>query len=152
MYKPYFVTAAAIAIAFAGACSTYSNRDAGQVIGAVTGGVLGSQVGGGTGRTAATIAGSLLGGYLGGYLGEQMDANDRRRTSDTLEYNATDASSSWHNPDSGYDYSVTPTRTYESAQGPCRDYTTEAWIDGRRETVTGTACRDADGSWRAASN
>ena len=32
--------------------------------------------------------------------------------------------------------------------GPCRDYSSEAIIDGRRQTVHGTICRQADGSWK----
>ena len=132
-----------------GGCD-YTHRDTGRVIGAVAGGVLGSQVGGGTGRTAATIAGTMLGAYLGGYIGEQMDASDLQRTNAALENNRSYQESSWHNPDSGYDYSVTPTSNYQTADGPCREYTTEAWIDGRRETVTGTACRQSDGTWRSA--
>ena len=139
-----------LCLAMLGGCN-YNNRDTGRVIGAVAGGVLGSQVGGGSGKTAATIAGTMLGAYLGGYIGEQMDANDLQRTNTALERNPSYQASTWHNPDSGYDYSVTPTSTYETADGPCREYTTEAWIDGRRETVTGTACRQPDGTWRAAS-
>lgn len=61
----------------------------------------------------------------------------------------THQSSSWQNPDTGYRYAVTPTRTYAEDARPCREYTTEAWINGRRETVYGTACRQADGTWQA---
>jgi surface antigen len=43
---------------------------------------------------------------------------------------------------------VVPTRTYASAQGPCREYTMDAVVGGRPENVYGTACRQADGSWR----
>jgi len=43
---------------------------------------------------------------------------------------------------------LTPIRAYDTAGGPCREFTTEALIGGRRETVYGTACRQADGSWK----
>jgi hypothetical protein len=33
-------------------------------------------------------------------------------------------------------------------QGPCREYTVEGQVGGKRETLVGTACRQADGSWR----
>ena len=134
-----------------GGCNM-TKQQTGQVVGAVAGGVLGSRVGGGSGKTAATIAGTMVGAYLGGYLGRQMDENDRYHTRRALEYNRSNQAHSWTNPDSGYDYSVTPTRTYEGDSGPCREYTTEAYIDGRRESVHGTACRDAEGRWYAASN
>lgn len=127
-----------------------TREQAGHMIGAVAGGVLGSKVGGGSGRVAATIAGSLIGGYLGGHIGRQMDDADRYRAGQALEHAPTDERSTWQNPDTGTSYAVTPTRTYYDDAQPCREYTTEAWIDDRRETVYGTACRQSDGSWRAA--
>lgn len=139
------VVASTLAI---GGCVTTKEQQ-GQVIGAVAGGVLGSRIGAGSGRIAATIAGTLLGGYLGSNIGRQMDDGDRYRAGMALESTPTNQSTSWQNPDSGNRYAVTPTRTYYSDSRPCRDYTTEAWIDGKRETVHGTACRQADGSWQA---
>lgn len=132
-------------------CET-NQQQTGQVIGAIAGGVLGNQVGSGSGRVAATIAGTMLGGYLGGELGRAMDENDRYKASEALESTPTNRSVSWHNPDTGNDYSVTPTKTYYEDSRPCREYTTEAWIGGKRETVYGTACRQPDGSWQATNN
>ncbi|MCB1802921.1 MAG: glycine zipper 2TM domain-containing protein [Gammaproteobacteria bacterium] len=129
-------------------CQTTKEQQ-GNLIGAIAGGVLGSKVGGGSGRIAATIAGTLLGGYIGGNIGRQMDDGDRYRAGEALEATPTYQSSSWQNPDNGNSYSVTPTRTYYDGSRPCREYTTEAWIDGRRETVTGNACRQSDGTWMA---
>lgn len=131
-----------------GGCQT-TREQQGQVIGAIAGGLLGHQVGGGSGKTAATIAGTMLGGYLGGRAGRWMEESDRRQTAYALESTPTYQSDSWQNPDTGYRYEVTPTRTYFADETPCREYTTEAWIDGRRETLHGTACRQSDGSWLA---
>lgn len=126
-----------------------TKQDIGGLIGAGTGAYVGSQIGNGTGQLAAVAIGALLGGYLGGNIGQNMDELDRRRANDTLETTPTGNTVAWNNPDSGIDYKVTPTNTYEEASGPCRDYTTEAVIDGRAEVVHGTACRQADGSWHA---
>ncbi|WP_321528648.1 RT0821/Lpp0805 family surface protein [Sedimenticola selenatireducens] len=131
-------------------CENLSKRDTGTVLGGIAGGILGNQVGGGSGRTAAIIVGTLAGAYIGGSIGQQMDDNDRYRSQQALESNPINRTSSWRNPDSGNSYQVTPTRTYETASGPCREYTTEAVIDGRTETVYGTACRQPDGTWQAA--
>jgi surface antigen len=76
-----------------------------------------------------------------------MDELDRRRANSTLETTPTGSTVAWNNPDTGIGYKVTPTNTYEVASGPCRDYTTEAVIDGRAEVVHGTACRQSDGTW-----
>jgi surface antigen len=77
-----------------------------------------------------------------------MDATDRLKTSHTLETVRTGVSSTWRNPDTGNTFGVTPTRTYGSDTMPCRDYEISAVIDGRPDTVYGTACRQPDGSWR----
>lgn len=128
-------------------CQT-TGEGTGQAVGGVLGGVLGSQVGKGKGRTAAIIAGTLAGAYFGGKIGKTMDETDRQKAYSSLENNQTNQPTSWQNPDSGNAYTVTPTKTYNSTSGgPCRDYTTEVVIDGRRETATGTACRE-NGSWR----
>lgn len=130
-------------------CQTTKEQQ-GQVIGAVAGGLLGNQIGSGSGRTAATIAGTIVGGFVGGNIGRQMDDGDRYRAGQALETTPSYQSSSWQNPDTGAHYSVTPTNTYYAESRPCREYTTEAWIDGQRETLYGTACRQSDGSWQAA--
>lgn len=124
------------------------NEDAGIILGGALGGLVGSQIGSGTGQLAAVAAGALLGGLVGGNVGRTMDDFDRQRTSQTLEGYRTGETSSWENPDSGTQYAVTPTKTYESDGTPCREFTTEVWIDGNREIIHGTACRQADGTWQ----
>lgn len=135
----------ASALVLSGCQATQQER--GRVIGSVLGGVLGSQGGEGSGKIALTIAGAMLGGYLGGEIGRQMDENDRYRANEALETVPTHQSTSWDNPDNGNHYRVTPTRTYYEEDTPCREYTTEAWIGGKRENIYGTACRRSDGSW-----
>jgi surface antigen len=136
------------ALALYGCATEGPSEQAGTIIGGVLGGVLGAQVGEGHGRTAAIIAGALAGGAIGGAVGQSMDDNDRRKMAETLEGVRTGVPATWRNPDTGVEYAVTPTRTYDTSSGPCREFTTEALIGGRRETVYGTACRQPDGSWR----
>ena len=126
-----------------------TKQDVGTLVGAGTGAFIGSQIGGGTGQLAAVAIGALLGGYIGGSIGQDMDELDHYKTQQVLESSPTGSAVAWNNPDTDIDYSVTPTRTYESATGPCRDYTTEAVIEGRAEIVHGTACRGSDGSLHA---
>lgn len=123
------------------------NEQAGVLIGGVLGGALGSQVGQGRGRTAAIIAGTLIGASVGGNVGRTMDEVDRANLAGTLETVRTGVPSRWQNPDTGNRYTVVPTRTIESAAGPCREYTINATIGGREEEVYGRACRQEDGSW-----
>lgn len=133
------------------ACATTSSapkEEAGIVIGGIIGGVLGHQIGGGSGRALATALGAVAGGAIGGSIGRSMDELDRMKMSATLETTRTGVATTWVNPDTGYDYRMQPTRTYEIAEGPCREYTLDANIGGRTEQIYGTACRQPDGSWR----
>jgi len=129
------------------------NEAGGMVIGTILGGVLGHQVGSGSGRTAATIVGAMIGTTIGGNIGRSMDKVDRLKVSHSLETVRTGVETRWSNPDTGYQYRVVPTRTYEQEKGggPCREYTLDASIGGKTEQIYGTACRQADGSWQVQS-
>jgi surface antigen len=130
------------------ACSTTpAKQDQGVIIGAIVGGILGHQVGGGSGRVLATMLGTVAGAAIGGNIGRTMDETDRLNTTMALENVRTGVPSAWANPDTGYEYVVTPTNTYESSAGPCREYTLDAKIGGKTEQIYGTACRQEDGSW-----
>jgi surface antigen len=127
-----------------------TKQQSGTVIGAIVGGALGAQVGRGGGRAVATIVGAVAGGAIGNAIGRNMDDTDRLKTAQALETSPTGAPVAWKNPDTGYSYTVVPTRTYQVASGPCREYTMDTMIGGRAEKVYGTACRQPDGSWKAA--
>ncbi len=144
-YKLVLIAGIAITLA---ACNP-TKQDIGTIVGGGTGAFIGSHVGSGTGQLAAVAIGTLVGGYLGGSIGQQMDELDHYRAQEALETAPTGTTASWTNPDTDIEYNVTPTHTYETATGPCRDYTTEAVIDGRAEIVHGTACRKTDGTWHA---
>ena len=120
-----------------------------MVSGAILGGVIGHQIGGGSGNTIATIGGAALGGFVGGRIGRKMDRDDARKTAQALETTPDGRASSWVNPNTGQSHAVTPKRTYPGADGPCREFDTTSEIDGQKETVRGTACRPADGRWKA---
>lgn len=142
------VMSACTVFALLGCETPPTQQQSGMVIGGVLGGVLGSQVGGGEGRTVATIIGTLAGAAIGGAVGRSMDQSDRMKTAHTLETVRTGVASRWRNPDTGNSYAVVPTRTYESREGPCREFTMDATIGGKPERVHGTACRQSDESWR----
>ena len=132
----------------ASGCAT--QEQTGAVTGGVIGGLAGSTIGHGSGRSAAIVAGTIAGALIGGAVGKSMDAQDRRQASQALEYGRINEPYAWRNPDTGVAYTVTPVRTYENHAGaPCREYYTDAIIDGRRDRIYGTACRQADGSWQS---
>lgn len=149
MHKQSFLTIPLVTALLLPGCATEGPREqAGTIIGGVLGGVLGAQVGEGHGRTVAIIAGALAGSAIGGAVGQSMDENDRRKVAETLEGVRTGVPATWRNPDTNVQYAVTPTRTFDTASGPCREFITEALIGGKVEKVYGTACRQPDGSWK----
>ena len=144
-------TAAAMAamLATLAACENPpTKQQTGAVSGAVIGGVVGSTIGGGTGRTVAIVAGTVAGAVIGGKIGQKMDEADKLKAAQALESTPTGQQTSWTNPDTGAKYTMTPTKTYEASAGPCRDFTVDASVDGKPEKVSGTACRQSDGSWK----
>ena len=70
-----------------------------------------------------------------------MDKSDQEVLSQVLEFNRINTSTSWHNPNTRNHYTVMPTRTYQSSNGPCREYSIEADIQGKIIRVYDTACR-----------
>jgi surface antigen len=90
----------------------------------------------------------MIGASIGGSVGKSMDDTDRLKVAHSLENIRTGVPSSWKNPDSQRRYTVIPTKTTETAQGPCREYSLEAVIGGKTEQIYGEACRQADGSWK----
>ncbi len=130
------------------ACETTTHGQQGEVMGGVIGGVIGAQVGEGRGKTAAIIVGTIAGAMIGQHMGESMDDTDRMKTAMVLNDSRTGDATTWVNPDTGYRYTVEPTRTYEQSSGPCREFQLDATVGGQtNQNVYGTACLQADGSW-----
>jgi surface antigen len=124
-----------------------SKQTTGALIGGLGGGIAGSQIGSGRGRDVAMVVGTLLGAAVGGAIGSSMDQTDVLRTQNALN---TGQTVTWQNPDTQAQYTVTPTRTFKNNFSQnCRDYTTVAIINGKREELHGTACLQADGTWKA---
>ncbi|HYD99068.1 MAG TPA: RT0821/Lpp0805 family surface protein [Alphaproteobacteria bacterium] len=124
------------------------NRDViGGLLGGAAGGLLGGQIGSGSGRTAATIGGAALGLLVGGSLGRGMDEADQACVGQALEYGRNNQPVAWRDPDGG-NYQVTPLRSFTADGAACREYETVGEINGRRERLTGTACRQPDGTWQ----
>lgn len=131
------------------ACSA-SNEQIGTATGAVAGGLIGNQFGGGTGRIAATAVGAIAGGLIGQGIGRQLD-NNSRRAALGAEYAALERGRpgepvNWQGNDGTYGR-VVPQQTYQVGSQNCRRYSHTIYIDGVPQEASGTACRNADGSW-----
>jgi surface antigen len=129
-------------------CETTTHAQQGEIIGGVIGGVVGSQIGEGHGKTAAIIVGTIAGAMIGRHVGQTMDDTDRMKTAQALNTSRTGVGTTWVNPDNGNAYTVTPTETFETNQGPCREFRLDAQVGNNpNEEVYGTACLQPDGSW-----
>jgi surface antigen len=156
---------AALSVLALAACSSPDTRNPGQfgdankttggtLLGAAAGGLLGSQFGGGSGKLIATGAGVLLGGLIGNQVGASLDRADVNYAHQAQQkaYSAPIGQQiTWNNPESGHGGTITPTRDGTSADGKqCREYQTTVTVGGKTEQAYGTACRQADGSWKVA--
>ena len=137
----------ALAAALTAGCSM-NQEQSGALLGGAVGAAAGSAVGRGSGQVAAVVLGALLGSVAGANIGRHMDEQDRVRAAQVFESYPTGSPGRWRNPDTGDSYAVTPTRTYETAQGPCREFRMRATVGGEADTVYGTACRQPDGTWK----
>lgn len=131
-------------------------QSVGALMGGGVGALAGSRVGSGRGRLVATGVGGVLGALMGSEVGRSLDRADQlaaqRAHHQAFEHAPTGSQVAWSNPDSGNRGHVTPVRTYNPGPATvCREYEHTAYIQGRPETVYGTACRDSSGRWQIAS-
>jgi surface antigen len=144
---------AAIAVGTTACQSGPSSSLIGGLGGGVAGAALGSQFGSGTGQLVAVGAGALIGALLGSEIGSYMDQQDQQYASQATQQAFTAPAGqqvAWQNPDNGNYGSVVTQPTSQSYAGRyCRDYVQSVFIDGRQETITGTACQNPDGTWSA---
>jgi len=141
-----------ILVTVVSACQA-NKQTGGTLIGAGAGALLGSQLGSGRGKLAMVALGALGGAWLGSEIGKSMDEADRARAARAqtaaLETGRSGTPVAWRNPDNGHSGQITPRPSYTRASvETCREYEHEVTIDGRRETMKGTACRQRDGSWQ----
>lgn len=135
------------------ACNGLTKQQVGTIAGAAGGALIGSQIGSGTGKLIAVAVGTLAGAWIGSEIGKRLDARDQAMMSSTtnqaLATNPNGQTSSWSNPQSGNSGTVTPTSSYTNAQGQtCRAFNQSVVAGGDEEVRQGTACQQADGSWR----
>ena len=128
--------------------STSKGNVVGTAAGAAAGGLLGSQFGKSSGKSLMTVLGVVGGALAGGAIGRSMDATDENCIGETLQHAPAEQPVAWQNPATGSSYWVTPTQGMRGPNGEtCRDYVTDALVDGRKRQTRNTACRQADGSW-----
>lgn len=134
---------------------------AGAVVGGLAGGMIGAEFGGGLGQTIFMGTGALIGAGVGYEVGTMLLPSDQAAYDNNARVALNNAGngtvSQWSNPETGNGGIFTPTSSFMTADGrSCREYRatialktneTETGIIARQN---GTACQQADGSWRSA--
>ena len=129
------------------ASDQYSKGTQGAGMGAAGGAIIGQAIGR---NTEATLIGAAVGTVLGYIVGNEMDKYDRQQLNHAYEFGPSGQGTSWHNPDNGNNYQVTPQPAYvqpSQPDRPCRRAEILATIDGRTEKTYTTACRNSAGQW-----
>ena len=136
-----------LALLFLLLLASCANRaQTGAVGGAAAGALIGQAIGHNTG---GTLIGAAVGTMLGYIVGSEMDKYDRQQLDHMYERGVSNQRSSWVNPDTGNQYTVTPQPAYQepSSRRVCRRAEIEAIIDGRPERTYSTACLNEYGQW-----
>ena len=136
-----------LALLFLMLLASCANRaQTGAVGGAAAGALIGQAIGHNTG---GTLIGAAVGTMLGYIVGSEMVKYDRQQLDHMYERGVSNQRSSWVNPDTGNQYTVTPQPAYQepSSRRVCRRAEIEAVIDGRPERTYSTACRNEYGQW-----
>ena len=135
---------AIIALLLLSSCA--NKAQTGAAGGAAAGAIIGQAIGHNTG---GTLIGAAVGTMLGYIVGNEMDKYDRQQLNHMYERGVSNQRSTWVNPDTGNEYSVTPQPAYQnsSTRQVCRRAEIDATIDGRRERTVSTACRNSQGEW-----
>jgi surface antigen len=98
-------------------CQTVSESPK-SVIGGLGGAATGGLIAAAAGAGGAGIAAGVIGGAL---VGNVLDQRDRelqaKAASQALENTPSGKPVAWQNPDNGHAGTITPTRTYQTAQG-----------------------------------
>ena len=141
------------ALMLAGCGADIGKEEIGALVGAGLGGLAGSFIGDGGGRLVAVGVGTMLGAIMGSEVGKSLDRADRlamqQATFDALEYGESGSPTTWTNPDSGNSGEIVPQPAVRQADNRyCREFWKTVTIAGEKQQAYGTACRQADGSWR----
>ncbi|HYG87772.1 MAG TPA: RT0821/Lpp0805 family surface protein [Azospirillum sp.] len=148
-----FVPVMAMAALLAGCQSTKETSDASS---GVIGGVINSQYGTGNSKLASAGVGTLLGAFIGKEIGASLDKTDQQYAEGAAKraYAAPVGDRiSWNNPQSGNHGTIATTREgYTSTGTYCREYQQTVTVGKQTELAYGTACKQADGTWKIVTN
>jgi surface antigen len=97
------------------------------------------------------LIGSAAGGAAGGLIGNQFGKSEGKGVMTVLGVIGGAPANqpvAWQNPGTGSSYWVTPSDDRNGPRGEkCRNFVTDAVVNGRPTKTQSTACRQPDGAW-----
>jgi surface antigen len=133
---PSMLALAVAALAFAG-CSSLPNQ--GEGLNAYAS------------NTNVVAGGTMIDGLAGSQIGRNLDDGDLQAAATAefraLEYGKTGTPVAWRGR-SGAFGEVVPGASYQVNSLSCREFTHTIYVKGQPQAARGTACREANGSWR----
>lgn len=98
--------------------------------------------------TPVRLEGRLLDGPYVPLLSKSDFERAQRAALAALESTPSGQTTIWRNPTNGHWGTLTPTRTYQDADGRyCRDYRQTITLGGQEHQGNGSACREPDAVW-----
>ena len=141
------IIAVAVSAVLLPACGSDSSQNSGIIVGSIAGKSGSKARGSATPRT-------VIGGIAGNAIGRQLEATDRQRAASAeyraLEYGRSGTAIAWKSTKTPTSGAIVPGKPYKQGSVFCRTYTHTLHLGGPPETLHGTACRQADGTWHAA--
>lgn len=97
------------------------------------------------GTTPAPSGGLVAAGMFGPFR-SSMSESDRMKAIEVVRANKTET---WTG-EGGNEYTVASLATTQGQSGECRDYSITGTIEGKKDSYSGKACRQSNGSWSGA--
>lgn len=147
------LTASGVGLAGCKQGGGWNKQQTGTALGAVAGAAAGAAIGGEDDWWWAAGLGALAGGVVGNQVGAYLDRQDQQTSYQNANYalnNVPDGQSAkWSNPQNQTAGYTKPVETTKTASGQtCREFETGVTAQGQSSTGRGTACRQADGTWK----
>jgi surface antigen len=97
----------------------------------------------------------VIGGISSKAIGREMSTRERSVAAaaeyKALEYGRSGAAVSWDYPAMSHRGAIVPGRPFKRGEKYCRTYTHTVERGGSPAEITGIACREGEGVWRATS-
>ena len=142
---------AAMAIALLAGCVSTSQEATKNA--ETVGGRIPSTYGNASGKVASSGTGPLLGAFIGGAAIQPSDAAAAEAAAKRAYAAPIGDKVGWTNPATGHYGSLTTTREgYNNAGQYCREFHQTVTTRSQTELAYGTACKQADGTWKIVAN